>query len=334
MSESTSDRPAVHALQGIFEHIQEPMAQVERDLETLYRSDYEGVDELLRYIAGYRGKRMRPAIVFLVGLASGKLTSCHRTLAVALEVLHTATLIHDDIIDEADERRGVVAANRKFGDETAVLLGDFLFSESFRLAVELEDREVGREVSQLCRELCLGEMLEITVRFNLDLTEEQYLDVIHKKTAILFEVGCGLAARLAGADAACEESLRDYARYLGMAFQVVDDCLDLVGKESEMGKSLGNDVAHGMTTLPFIHFLRTAPVERGAAFREVFHGPTGPERDTAIRDFLAETASVEYAYKTAEEWIDKARKALDVLEPSTHREALEAILEFVVRRIC
>lgn len=333
-SGNPSGRPSAAALAPLFELIREPMVQVEKDLDALYRSGYKGVDELLRYIAGYRGKRMRPAIVLLTGLACGKLTPEHVKLAVVLEVLHTATLIHDDIIDEADVRRNVESVNTRFGNETAVLLGDFLFSESFRIAVELEDAQVGREVSLLCRDLCLGEMLEITLRHDLGLDEDEYLDVIEKKTAVLFEVGCGLAARLSGADETREEALREFARCMGLAFQVVDDCLDLVGAEGDMGKSLGNDVAHGMTTLPFIHFLRTASEERGQAFREAFAQPIGAERDVAIRAFLAETDSVEYAYGRAREWTARARACLETLPETPYRKALVEILEFVVSRIC
>ena len=202
------------------------------------------------------------------------------------------------------------------------------------MAVEFEDREVGRAVSRLCRDLCLGEMLEITHRNDLELPEDRYFDVIQKKTAILFEVGCGLAARLSGADASVEESLRVFARNLGVAFQVTDDCLDLVGEEGAMGKSLGNDVQHGMTTLPFLHFLRTASDADRARFREVFDSERTPERGRELLSLLESAGSIAHAYARARQCTDDARDALSVLEATQYRRALEGVLAFVVQRIC
>jgi len=164
--------------------------------------------------------------------------------------------------------------------------------------------------------------------------EDRYFDVIHKKTAILFEVGCGLSARLAGADASVERSLRLFARNLGVAFQVTDDCLDLVGEEGAMGKSLGNDVEHGMTTLPFLHFLRTAPEADRAKFREAFESERTPERGRELLRLLESTGSVAHAYATARKCTDDARDALGVLAPTPYRRALEGVLAFVVQRIC
>jgi octaprenyl-diphosphate synthase len=322
------------SLKPLFEIVRDEMQEVGREFENIYRSSYAPLDSLLKYLLDYQGKRIRPALVFLAGRACGSLTPEHRKLAMLLELLHTATLIHDDIIDHADTRRNLESVNRKFGNETAVLLGDFLFAQAFTRAVDFGRREVRHAVSGLCRDVCIGEILEVSHRFDLDLSEEQYLDIIHKKTGLLFEVGCGLAAELAGASPDQAKALADYGRYLGMAFQIVDDCLDLVGEELSMGKSLGNDVTHGMTTLPIIHYYRSVPEETRERFREAFLAGPGPARDRAIQGFIEGSDSVAYAYAKAQDWTRTAGECLDRLRESPSREAMRILLDFVVQRIC
>jgi len=332
MSGSGKDREGASKLGEMFELIREEMEAVNEALDRLYRSEYPRLEEILRYLGGYRGKRIRPALVFLAGRACGELTPEHRRLAMVLEALHTATLIHDDIIDLADVRRKIESVNHRYGNERAVLLGDFLFAESFKLAVEFEDLGVRASVASLCRELCMGELLEVCHRFDLELSEAEYLDIIHKKTGILFEVGCGISADLVGAPREWSRALAEFGRNLGMAFQIVDDCLDIVGEETTVGKSLGNDVTHGMTTLPIIHFYRNAPDDVRQAFRERFHSAPSPERDRAIQDFVRGSDAVRYAYAKAEEWTATASQRLALLPATPFREALIEILSFVVRR--
>ncbi len=336
MSEPVRDRSTAETLATIYATIGEPLEEVQRRLDKLLRSPYEGVDEMLTHVSGYHGKRMRPAMALLVGRAFGALGEDHIRLAMVVEILHTATLIHDDIIDEADVRRQAPSVNRRFGNERAVLLGDFLFSEAFHLAVQFDDPEVRIAVSQLCRDICLGEILEVIHRFDLDLGEELYVDIIHRKTALLFETGAALAARLGGADADTVTRLGEFARYLGLAFQVVDDCLDLVGEEAVTGKSLGNDLAHGMTTMPVIHFLREATPESRETLRKLLEedARSVAERRADIRDLLRDSGAIDSAYRVADDWVARSRSALDAVPPSPMRQALVEALDFVVRRIC
>jgi len=334
MSETARERAGVAMVASLFESIRDPIERIDRDLERLLESEHRSVEPLLRYIARYRGKRMRPAMVFLTANACGRITSAHHQLAMVLEILHTATLIHDDIIDEADVRRQQESVNRRFGNEKAVLLGDYLFSEAMVIALAFDDPGVRSSVARLCRDICLGEVLEVCHRFDPDLTEPQYLEIIEKKTATLFETGCGLAARMSGVPERTVEAIEVYARNLGLAFQVVDDCLDLVGEETSMGKSLGNDVTQGMITLPIIRFLATATPERREAFRAAFVSSPTRERSVAIQRLLRGSGAVEYAYEMAETFVERARGSLARIAPSAERDAMREVLDFVLRRIC
>jgi octaprenyl-diphosphate synthase len=285
----------------------------------------------LAHVALLQGKQVRPALLVLAAKACGGVREDHLQLAAIVELIHTATLVHDDIIDGASLRRQIETPNRKFGNETAVLLGDYLFSKAFAVASGLSTPTASRLLSQICNEICTGEVAEVHHRGNLALREEEYLEIIRQKTACLFGAGCELGARYGAASDAEAVALRRYGLCLGMAFQIVDDCLDFVGEEDIMGKSLG-DGDHFKVTLPMIHFLGSAPSNEREAFRDIFERGKLEERKAELRDLFAEFGALAYAYARAEGYAAEAKRALEALAPSASREAMATIADFVVSR--
>lgn len=276
-------------------------------------------------LAGYRGKRLRPAILLLAAKASGRVTAAHRTLAAAVEMIHTATLVHDDVLDGADRRRHAKTVNAVHGNQTAILLGDMLFSHAFHLTAAVDARAC-RVIGETTNRVCAGELRQVVERGNLHLTEADYFTVIDGKTAALTEC-CG---RLAGMFADASEMLTDrlaaYGRNLGLAFQVADDLLDLSGTEAETGKTLGTDLGQLKLTLPLIHCLNTLPPTDADRLR------TTLKAGGDVKPFLDRTQSLGYAKRKADDFVRKAKQALEMLPPSDAKAGLETLAEWSVRR--
>ncbi len=294
-------------------------------------SDQGFISDLCRHVGQFHGKLLRPALLLLSAKAAGELRPEHRVLAAVVELVHIATLVHDDVLDEADIRRRAATVNRLWGHEQAVLMGDFLYSHAFHLCSGLDSQFAARLVGQTAATVCEGEMMQVARRGCYELTEAEYLDIIHRKTAVLVEACCHLGARYAGANDAAIERLRTYGRGLGMAFQIIDDLLDLTGDESEVGKSLGRDVCERELTLPAIHYLSTvAPAERERLLT-LLRGDDS-QRYREIAGLLRNSPSLTYARTSAQEYITSAREALVTLPPSPARDSLETLAEFVLAR--
>lgn len=313
----------------LFADVRGELANVEIRLQGELRSQHAAVDQVVRH--GYRlgGKRLRPALLLLAGRAVGDLTDAHQTLAVVVEMIHTATLVHDDVLDEADLRRHVDTINARWGNETSVLLGDFLFSHAFYLASTIGSADACQLIGRSTNRVCEGEMRQTLAEGNLSLGEDDYYAIIAAKTAELCACCCELGAKYAGADDKCTHALASYGRNLGMAFQIADDLLDLAGTESATGKSLGRDLAKQKMTLPLIHARDTLVDGPQREFLALIEAGGNHDRLLAT---LSDLSSLEYARDTADGFAAKAHGDLAVLPESAVKTTLEQLATFVVSR--
>src|SRR5438105_5288620 len=256
----------------LFAPIAGDLVEVEHILAATLENSRPCVAPLLAHLRNYRGKRLRPVLLLLTARACGRITSAHHTLAAVVEMIHTATLVHDDVLDEALVRRHLPTINAGWGNQTSILLGDFLFTHAFHLASSV-DAQACRLIGAATNRVCEGELQQCTERGNLELSEEDYLGIVGGKTAELTSCCCRLAALYSGMPGNVVERLALYGRALGVAFQIADDLLDLVGEERATGKSLGTDVDQQKLTLPLIHLLSQAPPEQGVRLRQLLRSP-------------------------------------------------------------
>ncbi len=289
------------------------------------------VNTLVKHVSRFRGKMLRPCLVLLSGKACGTLSDAHQVIATVVEMVHMATLVHDDVLDDAELRRKGATINHLRGNEAAVLLGDYLISHSYHLCSSLDSQYASRAIGRTTNEVCEGELLQIDNRNNLDLSEETYLQIITLKTAVLTGICCSLGARFAGADETRIKQMETYGISLGQAFQIQDDILDLVGDVSTVGKTLGSDIEKGKMTLPLIHFLRNAPAEHRALLRSLLASPDA-DKVEKIRNLILPSKSIAYARDRARHLVDRARAALATLPDGEARRALDTMAEFVVTR--
>lgn len=307
------------------------MAQVEGLLEQELTSRVAALNELMRYGFRLGGKRIRPALVLLSGKASGQLRTEHLLAAAVVELIHTATLVHDDVLDEATVRRHLQTVNARWNTEASVLLGDYLFTHALCMATRLKDVSVYRLLAETTRTLCEGELRQVHQRGNWQMREEEYLDIIREKTAALCQCACHLGAYYAGASDREQEALSRYGSDLGVAFQITDDLLDLVGDEQTVGKSLGTDLAKQKLTLPLIRLISQLSDPDRARLLELLGQPIQISRPL-LHHWLYQTDAVAYAQQKAAEYIYQAKSHLQVLPPSAARTALAQLADFVLAR--
>ncbi len=297
-------------------------------------SDLTCVNDLVRHVERYRGKMLRPTLVLLCGQAAageGEINDAHRTLAAVVEMVHMASLVHDDILDEADSRRQGATLNALRGNEAAVMLGDYLISHAYHLCSSLDHQEAARLIASATNTVCEGELLQLANRYNWQLDEATYFDIIERKTGALCGVSCRMGALASGGAMELREAMDRFGRKLGSAFQIIDDVLDLVGNEQVVGKSLGKDLEKGKLTLPLIRHLAHA----GEAEREkVLALLRGNDDDRAERvgRLLIESDAVGEARRCAETIIDQAKGELVLLPQSPARDVLESMADMVLTR--
>jgi len=313
--------PVADDLQGVD-------AEIRRQLE----SDVVLVGQVAQHIVGGGGKRLRPLAVLLAARAAGANAGGDYIKAAAIiEFIHTATLLHDDVVDDSHQRRGRNTANDVFGSAASVLVGDFLYSRSFQMMVDIGLLRVMQVMADATNTIAAGEVLQLMNAGDPDTTELRYMDVIYRKTARLFEAGAQVAAIVAGAPEGVERALKDYGRHLGIAFQLVDDALDYRGDAAQLGKNLGDDLAEGKPTLPLIHALRAGNAEQAAMIRRAIED--GGSRDIApIRAAIESTGGLDYTARLARSEADLAIQALAGIPESAFRESLAALAEFAVAR--
>jgi octaprenyl-diphosphate synthase len=307
------------------------LEQVERILLKTLQSPRPGIEPLIGHLEKYRGKRLRPALLLLTAHACGKIDPAHHVLGAVVEMIHTATLVHDDVLDEADTRRHVQTINALWGNKSSILLGDYLFTHAFHLTSTLGDAEACRIIGEATNRVCAGELHQICQRGNLSLSEEEYFDIIDGKTAELTACCCRLGAMVAGETPEVVARLSRYGRFLGMAFQIADDVLDLVGQEQTTGKSLGTDLEQKKLTLPLIHLLVTSNAATAGEVRHILENGH-PAKRQALQPFLAKAMSIEYAQERAEQLAEQAQAELACLPASESREILHLMAEKAVHR--
>ncbi|MFH0944069.1 MAG: polyprenyl synthetase family protein [Planctomycetota bacterium] len=316
-----------------FQPVADELGALEELIQGELRSRSPALQSLVRHISGYAGKRLRPALVFLSAKAVGSdVTADHMRLAAIIELIHTATLVHDDILDKADVRRRVQTVNALHGNQVPVLLGDFIYARAFAMSVEMPTPDASRVLARVTQIVCQGEIEQIFDRFDFDLGEADYLKIIEAKTAELYAAACELGALYAGAEAGQVESLSRFGRKIGIAFQVIDDCLDLIGDEAVVGKSLGTDLEGGKLTLPLIQLGKTCnPEERERLKALVLREQVEDRRATLVEEFDVRP-SLDYSFKRADDFIREAVAELDRFELTPAREALRNVAEFVLCR--
>ena len=307
------------------------MAQVDALIRAKLHSDVLLINQISEHIIAGGGKRLRPMLTALSARALGYQGVKHTTLAAIIEFIHTSTLLHDDVVDESDLRRGRKTANALWGNAPSVLVGDFLYSRSFQLMVELDSMPVMQVLAETTNRIAEGEVLQLLHVHNPDTDEAAYMNVIERKTAVLFAAATELAALLAGADAAMQANMRDYGMHLGLAFQIADDVLDYTGDADALGKNLGDDLAEGKATLPLIHAMSQAdePVkQRLRAIIEAGDASAMPEVLAAINA----ANSLEYSLNKAHFHADSAKAALAEVPDSEWKQALLELADYSVAR--
>ncbi len=312
-----------------------PVADDMRQVDALIRarldSDVALVRQVAEHIVAGGGKRLRPALLLLAaGALDCRGAACHE-LAAVVEFIHTATLLHDDVVDESQLRRGRRTANAAFGNAASVLVGDFLYSRAFQMMVGLDNLRVMRVLADATNTIAEGEVLQLMNCHDPDVDEARYLDVVRRKTAKLFEAAARLGGVLGGAAPALEQGLAAYGMHLGTAFQVVDDVLDYSGAAQETGKSLGDDLAEGKPTLPLIRVMQAgSPAQSALVRRAIVEG--GREDFAPVLAAIQATRALDYARAAAQREAAQAARAIAALPPSEHKESLLELADFAVSR--
>ncbi len=317
-------------LRTLYEPVREQIEQVDQRLWEELHSNNPFVDRLTSHGFRLGGKRLRPALVLLSGLACGPLNAKHVVLAAAMEMIHMASLIHDDVLDEATLRRHLQTVNARWDNETSVLLGDYLLARALCLVAELDSVPACRDIAHTSRTMCEGELRQVAHRGDYAMAEDEYLDLIADKTAALCACCCRLGAFFAGADSDMRQALSRFGSFLGVAFQITDDILDVVGDENTMGKSLGTDLAKHKPTLPCIRLLSQATGQQRAEVLSILMGRDN-HRD-ALRPWLEQSDALAYARQKAEQFISAADAELEKLPPGPAVDALRGLAEFVIQR--
>lgn len=319
-------------LEQITELTAQDMAAVNATILEQLNSDVTLINQLGYYIISGGGKRIRPMIAVLAARALGYEGNKHVTVAALIEFIHTATLLHDDVVDESDMRRGKATANAAFGNAASVLVGDFIYTRAFQMMTSLESLRVLALMSEAVNVIAEGEVLQLMNVHDPDISEESYMRVIYSKTARLFEAAAQSSAILSGVNAEQEKALQDYGRYLGTAFQLIDDLLDYSADGSTLGKNTGDDLNEGKPTLPLLHAMHNGDDAQREMIRGAIEQGNGRHLLEPVLQAMQQCGSLEYTRQRAEEEADKAIAALQILPASEHRTALEGLAHLAVQR--
>ncbi|MFZ5621733.1 MAG: octaprenyl diphosphate synthase [Pseudomonadota bacterium] len=307
------------------------MQAVNELIQERLRSDVLLINQLSLYIINSGGKRLRPLLVLLAAHAGGYGGRHHHELAAIVEFIHTATLLHDDVVDASDLRRGRETANAIWGNEASVLVGDFLYSRAFEMMVEVGSMRIMEIMAQTTNTIAEGEVMQLLNCHDPDTTEAHYLEVIRCKTAKLFEAAARIGAVLGEQPPAIEEAMAAYGMHLGTAFQLIDDVLDYSADAAETGKNIGDDLAEGKPTLPLIYVLRKGTPEQVAVVRKAIE-QGGRDDIDAVQKAIESVGAIAYTAQSARSAADRAMQALQPLPASPYRDALYALAEFSVSR--
>jgi len=315
----------------IFRVVEEDFSAVNQLILDQLHSDVDLVETISQYLVDSGGKRVRPLLVLLAAKCCGYQDKNHILLATIIEFLHTATLLHDDVVDMSELRRGRSTANAVFGNAPSVLVGDFLYSRAFQMLVQLADLPIMAIMANCTNQIAEGEVQQLTNARNPDLTEQQYRDVIQAKTAILFEASAETAGILSGVSTQQQTALKNYGAHLGMTFQLVDDLLDYDGEADEMGKNVGDDLAEGKMTLPLIHTLKNSTPENAKLVRDAVL-ENRPEDAPKIIALVKDSDALTYTLEKAELEANLAIQQLENLPDNSFRDALKDLAKQALNR--
>jgi octaprenyl-diphosphate synthase len=311
--------------------IKDDMIAVDAVIRRSLHSEVVLVNQVADYIIGSGGKRLRPALVLLSAGAFGKVTPVHHQLAAVVEFIHTATLLHDDVVDESAMRRGQATANTLFGNAASVLVGDFVYSRAFQMMVNVQNMRVMEILAEATNIIAEGEVLQLLNVHDADVTDDAYLKVIHYKTAKLFEAATRLGAVICNASPQDEQAMAEYGMRLGTAFQLIDDVLDLSGESADIGKNLGDDLAEGKPTMPLLIAMRRGNEHQKTTIRRAIERG-GLDDLPAVLDAVTATDALAEVRRIAGEEAKKAQAAIAHLDPSNYRQALMELATFGVER--
>lgn len=321
-------------MQQIINLIQNDLLNVNRVIQSQLNSDVALINQLGKYIISGGGKRIRPIIALLSAKALNYTGDKHITAAAFIEFIHTATLLHDDVVDESDLRRGRSTANNLFGNAASVLVGDYIHTRSFQMMVSLESIPVLKVMSEATNVIAEGEVQQLMNCNDPDITKEQYLQVIYRKTARLFEAASHTAALLSNATKEQELALQQYGRYLGTAFQLIDDLLDYSAKDAiALGKNLGDDLNEGKPTLPLLHAMNHAPkdIDKQMIKNAIQEG-NGRHLLDKVLMVMKECGSLDFTFKIAKQEAEKAANIINILPRSQYKDALQRLAYLSVDR--
>jgi octaprenyl-diphosphate synthase len=329
MNKPTSETAINTHLASLFGIVADQLEQVRKCIVEQLNTSYKPLNDLCDHITARRGKMLRPALVQLAGKCCGPTTQTHIDIATIVELIHAATLLHDDVIDEARYRRNAATVNSLWGNESAVLLGDFLLSKVFVMCARLELPQIAQTLSDTAVQMCKGELLQNIQRQNWQLSEAGYLEIVKGKTASLFHSCCYLGGLAAAGSERRLCALSEYGLNLGTAFQITDDLLDIIGDEASEGKTLGTDFAKCKPTLPIIHLLNAIEPQQKSGLIERLSTDHGPEQ---LAQMLENLGSVEYTRATIKKLCQRATESLKPLENSPAKAALVGIAGFISQR--
>lgn len=323
--------PSTSQLETIQSCIHNDIQAVNTAIEQSLYSDVDLVKQIAHYIINSGGKRLRPKLVLLSAGLFGEVRPQHHQLAAVVEFIHTATLLHDDVVDESEKRRGQNTANAIFGNAASVLVGDFVYSRAFQMMVAVQNMRVMEVLSNATNVIAEGEVLQLLNVHNANITDEAYLQVIHYKTAKLFEAAARLGAIISEASPQNEDALSRYGMHIGTAFQLIDDVLDLSGDALEIGKNLGDDLSEGKPTLPLLYAMRTGNSTEAAAIKHAIeHG--GLEDLPAVLSAVERTGALEHVRKLASKEAESACSAIAHFTDSPYKQAMLNLARFSVSR--
>ncbi len=321
-------------MEAVLDLIGEDLKNVELQFKKDLHSDVPLIKKVSEYVISSGGKRIRPMLLLLSAYLCGYRGNRHVPIASVIEFIHTATLLHDDVVDNANLRRGLASANSLWGNQASVLVGDFLYCRSFALMVADGDLRILKLLANATTVLAEGEVLQLIYTKNPETTDDQYIDVVRCKTAILLSAACEAGAIMGGVSPEQEAGLRDFGMELGIAFQMVDDSLDYSASEKEFGKTIGHDLEEGKITLPLIHALKRCTADERTRVAEIVRKEqvTGDDFEM-IFDLVGKYGGIEYTLEKAKQYSDRSKRHLDVFADSPEKTALLKLSDYIVTRV-
>lgn len=321
-----------HELQEIIRPVAADLEAFDKKLDSFLKADSALINAVVKHILASRGKRLRPALVFLSSRSNGLFSSKLIEAALAVELIHTATLLHDDVIDESEIRRGKETVNYQWNNLVSVLMGDFLFARAFRIMVGTGSTELVGSISAATERVSVGELRQVEEVANYDLPEDEYIKIISDKTASLFAVSCEAGPILKKSSAKVRRSFREFGENIGIAFQIADDLLDCIGNSEKTGKIPGNDLTQGKVTLPLIYSISKSSQKTRREITDLLNNGINKKGISRVLKFITEQGGIDYTYSIARSYSERAGNIIDSLKDNIYSRTLRDILNFTVTR--